>query len=64
MVDHVVELVPAGDGQLQPDPKAVQRRGPAPTIPTPAATAARLPGSWSYLPDFIAMSSPNHLACS
>ena len=30
----------------------------------PVAAIRRLLGSWSYLIDFKAMSSPNHLACS
>jgi hypothetical protein len=30
----------------------------------PAKPMAKLLGSWSYLIDLIAMSSPNHFACS
>ena len=37
---------------------------PAPSRRIPAAAARRLRNSWSYLPDFSAMSSPNHFACS
>ena len=37
---------------------------PEPSSRMPAAASRRLRGSWSYLPDFSAMSSPNHFACS
>jgi hypothetical protein len=37
---------------------------PEPMSRIPEAAIRRLLGSWSYLTDFIAMSSPNHLACS
>ena len=37
---------------------------PDPSSRTIAATSAALPGSWSYLVDFMAMSSPNQCACS
>ena len=37
---------------------------PRPTSRIAASRRARCPGSWSYLPDLSAMSSPNHFACS
>ena len=37
---------------------------PEPRNRIPVAAIRRLLGSWSYLIDFRAMSSPNHLACS
>ena len=37
---------------------------PDPTSRNAAAAPRALPNSWSYFPDFSAMSSPNHFACS
>jgi len=51
-------------GRTPADAKSMQRRFPDPTRRKVAA-AARAPRiSCSYLPDFRAMSSPNHFACS
>ena len=51
--------------ELEPEPEAMQRRMPGAEQPQAGdAPAAGSGGSWSYLSDFSAMSSPNHLACS
>ena len=65
LLDHPVEVAVAVQRELEPDPEPVQRWVPAADQAACVATAPRrLPNSWSYLPDFSAMSSPNHLACS
>ena len=65
VVDHAVDLAVARDRELEPDAEAVQRRAArAQRAASPVAAARRLRGSWSYLIDFSAMSSPNHFACS
>ena len=62
--DHPVQLAVPEEGEVEPDPESMQRRLPAPTSRMVASTPRTLPSSWAYLPDFSAMSSPNHFACS
>ena len=63
--DHVVDVAVARERELEPDPEPVQRRAARRRAAACAAATSRtLRNSWSYLPDFSAMSSPNHLACS
>ena len=51
--------------ELEPEPEAVQRRVAGAEQPhARRRSCAGCVGSWSYLIDFSAMSSPNHLACS
>ena len=64
VVDHVVDLAAAGDGELEPDPEALQRRRAGADQPQHRERAAQPRSSWSYLPALSAMSSPNHFACS
>ena len=45
VVDHVVHLAPAGDGEFEPDPETMERGRPEPSSRMPAAAARRLPGS-------------------
>ena len=63
--DHPVDLAVARERELQPDAGSgaaagARRRAGACPRPPPR----RLRSSWSYLPAFSAMSSPNHFACS
>ena len=63
--DHAVDFAVPGEGEREAEAESVQRRVAGAELPAcPVAAMRRLLGSWSYLIDFRAMSSPNHFACS
>ena len=62
--DHPVDLTVAREGELERELEALERGAAGPEHPQPARADRMLLSSWSYLPAFMAMSSPNHFACS
>ena len=64
VVDHGVHVAASRERELESDPEPVQRRVARADHAHAGRHHARGPGSYSYLIDLSAMSSPNHLACS